>query len=205
MPRFCERRHTPCRAPRWAGPVGAALFVAQAAGLGCVAPGKDADLTPIYQPLHSGGSEASFPARLIDPGAPDGSTITIRASENKDVHVEKRSWWENGQPREDLVITGDRSGVIAATSSGLGSVEGARIDARLEQLSRTLEFLDRRFEQALSALSVFTAWQQQQQQSGAAGAAGGGNARTRKALTALLATPNLPPEARALIEALLAE
>ena len=198
--RGCMRRKTPSArrdggatsAPRpiLRAILRAGLGVPLLCGLGCVAPGRDADLTPIYQPLPSGGSEASFPAKLIDPGA-DGN-ITIKVSENKDFLAQ--TWYENGNQR--AVITGDRSGVIGATTAGVGSIEAARIDARLEQLDRTLAFLNTQIERGMSL------WATQQAQ---AAPAQPGGARLRKALTALLAIPNLPPEARAVIEALAAE
>lgn len=102
---------------------------------------KDASLTPIYKPLPSGGSEFSIPAKVVDPTL-EGNFF-VKVSENKDLYILRNTFWENGNPKESLTVTGDRSAVINTTAAGIQANEGQRWDRRIEVFDKSIAALER--------------------------------------------------------------
>lgn len=120
--------------------------------VGCVAPGKDADLTRTFGP-RDGWTEASVPARAV--GIDSDGVITYRGDPEKNVTIANRTWYENGQPKSEFTATGDRSGVVNSVSSGIQVNEGQRIDARIHQLELSIETFKWTVQQALAALPTY--------------------------------------------------
>lgn len=119
---------------------------------GCVSlPSKDANLTDVYKPVTTGGSEVEVPGEML--GGPEGSVFKFKGDSNKNTSLVKREWYENGNMKSEITAGGDRSNVIDATTSGIQEIESNRIGARLQQLEMTIAVFERTLDKVLTLVS----------------------------------------------------